>query len=638
MPDARLQVYLGEDGPYGGWPGAVSDEASGKIFAVPAYANHGVLVIDPSLSTNGGPLFSTGASPFGLSVLPVPAAPFQAGDELGWTAAVQDPVSRKIIGLPRSGATGLLVIDPNDESVEVVRLSGTVREYMASATRRPQWTGAAYHPWTRNIVAVPSNGPLPVGTFISPRQDLLKIDPATMATQLQLYDPPRNDAGGNRIPAVVEGWQTAVFEPISGQIIGIPFTAPSVLAVNLPDGVVVPTADPTVAPVTTAPATTAPALAPTPSTPAPALSTAVVPVPVPVPTPTPTASLADGVEGGPDDAGDSSLLFGLSGMMLIGAAAGVFCVAALVCCCACQRQKRWNAHRDHFGGWGGGSSSGSGSEASMVNPVFAGFKSGERAAKPGHSGPDRVPEMEKPSYVPLSTVMNLTREESQKQLKGFSTGSFVIRPSPRSPTGVSISVIYDCYGVATIANFTLERDHGGFFVGGNQRDKFSTFEELLTTACIQTIPPFPCALNPLPDDTVLRLSRDRKGGSPAPALRGEESTPRRSNSGSSIGPPPSASRAPKGSNAAPSQLLTSVEEASPPGPAGGAAPPQRPIMQLDEDDYVQDESKPVLNIDMNPANERRVLKIDMNDTNPNLAEGDPGWVHPGDEVGTELEI
>ena len=262
MPDARLQVYLGEDGPYGGWPGAVSDQASGKIFAVPAYANHGVLVIDPSLSTNGGPLFSTGASPFGLSVLPVPAAPFQAGYELGWTAAVQDPVSRKIIGLPRSGATGLLVIDPNDESVEVVRLSGAVREYMASAARRPQWTGAAYHPWTRNIVAVPSNGPLPVGTFISPRQDLLKIDPATMATQLQHYDPPRNDAGGNRVPAVVEGWQTAVFEPISGQIIGIPFTAPSVLAVDLPDGVVSPTDDPTAAPVTTAPATTTPTISP----------------------------------------------------------------------------------------------------------------------------------------------------------------------------------------------------------------------------------------------------------------------------------------------------------------------------------------------------------------------------------------
>ena len=622
----------------------MSDEVSGKIFAVPAHANHGVLVIDPSRVDADGRLYQDN----GLTLLSVPAAPFLAESELGWAAAVQDPVSRKIIGLPRLGVTGLLVIDPNDESVEVVRLSGSVRAYMMDGTvRRPQWTGAAYHPWTRNIVAVSSNAPVEGG---SRRQDLLVIDPATLATKLQRYMPPR---AGNRQP-VINGWQTAVFEPINGQIIGIPYTAPSVLVVGLPDGIAIPTATPTAAPVTSSPT-----LAQTPGpTVSPTVAPTVAPAVSPTPRPnfTPTISLADQArynrpDADADDADDGGVLFGFSLTILIGAAAGLFAVAALVCCCALQRQKRWKTRSDHFGGWGG---VGSGGEGSMVNPAFAGFESGERAGLAGHTSPDPVPEMEKPSYVPLSTVMNLSRQEAEKQLKGFSTGSFVVRPSPRSPTGKSISLIYDHYGRATVANFTLERDRGGYFVGGNTNDKFATFEQLLTTACIQTIPPFPCALNPLPDDTVLRLSKDRKGGSPAPALRGEEDRSSRTSSGSSAGLPPSASRTPKGTNAPVQQSLRSVEEAVPAGPGSSAAPPpQQPTLQLDKDAYVaagqqvvnapSGESKPVLKIDMNsapvaPEPERRVLNIDMMNSNPNLAAGDPGWVHPGDEEGTELEI
>ena len=447
---------------------------------MPSTTSTAVLALD--VSPRAG---STIAGPLGQpEYMRVPQQ--RAGGEAqrqSWVGGAYDHNTGRIFGVPGPGTLDLLVITPMLGSLELVRIHRSFHSDVVSESSRVAWWGAVYHRWSGNVVAIPQAGPA------------LVLDLGSLATA------PASDVSGQSLRTTPgAAWAGGAFDPQTGRIIGVPFDSDSVLVIESSDAL--PPATTTAAITTSTIATTAETTNIVPTERITSLPTApTVPITLGPGVTTPAGSGAtnrgsSNSSNGSDGGGGAAIISCIFGVMII------ILIVVLV------RSRR---SRVRLGKWTPYEA-----KDSIFNPSFAteaGDEQPRRTLSTGsHVSGDTAafasPEVQAPTdYVPLSTVMHLNRDEAAAVMKGFSSGAFVIRPSARSSSGKAMTLLYDQYGVMQTAQFAISKDVSGVYVGGDyQTERFADLETLLTAACIQDIPPFPCTLCPLPDDTVSRYS------------------------------------------------------------------------------------------------------------------------------------
>lgn len=485
------------------WSGGVYHPNSGFIFGIPAFGGvlKTILAFDPATNTTADTSLSsfTAAQSCTWSegffdsaqnkIYAVPATgtcgiltftpgvtlsaavsgqgflPVSGSTAHGWRGVVHVPERNVAFGIPGPDNSDLLMIDPQTNTASLIPLRRDLHLLSQSGS---SWWGAVYHEWAENIVGIPHSG------------RALVADPIQLASA---------GVSGN---GSVAGWADGVFDPNTGIIIAVPYNSIDVLVIEA--DIDRPTTVTTTATTSmTSTVTTIPSDSPTPS-------------------PTPDSVIYNTVSSTP--AAAESIESGDNGGTIIGAAVGVLFIVIIILV-VLGLVKRSSRNTEKFTPFD--------PTSSITNPIFQQELEAQRKhleqqrfASPEVSAPD--------AYVALDTMMYVSREDASVLMKGYSSGAFVVRPSTRSTSGKAITLLFDEYGRSATAQFAVSEDHTGVYIGGQrQTERFSNLETLLTAACIMVIPPFPCALCPLPDEVVLKYASKPEDGSLIIVDEGNES-------------------------------------------------------------------------------------------------------------------